>query len=369
MPNSDETMPTSPEKADESVKIETIETVEAAEEMHAESEETEAAPRRRIGRLVALGLLAVIILAALGGLGGYLIAIQDREQQADSIISTEIADQFLLGLIELERGQYEVALQRFEYIIKIDPGNTAAAEKLTETILKMNEADLLPTTAPTLTPSPTPDSRNQAELFAQAVSLRDQQNWDALLDTLDTLRIQDPSYNAVQLDGMYYLAYRNRGLQRIGNEGNLEGGIFDLNRAELFGPLDIDARNYREWATKYITGVSFWGIDWNEVINYFGPLAISAPYLADSNFFTAQDRLATAQVEVNYEILTRARARFAGAKWCDAYDLFNQAASYIQLTQDDLDKFQTAKDRCLGVPPTETPTEGPPPEATETPGP
>lgn len=368
-------MPTSPEKADETVQIETIETLKTAEEIQAEpdTETSEDKPRRRIGRLVALGLVAVIILAALGGLGGYYAAIQDREQQADSIVSTEIADQFLLGLIELERGQYEVAVQRFEYILKIDPDNTAAAEKLTETILKMNEANLLPTIAPTPTPSPTPDSRNQAELFAQAISFRDQQNWDALLDTLDTLRIQDPSYNAVQLDGMYYLAYRNRGLQRIRNEGNLEGGIFDLNRAELFGPLDVDARNYREWATRYITGVSFWGIDWNEVINYFGPLAISAPYLADSNFFTAQDRLATAQVEVNYEILNRARARFAGAKWCDAYDLFNQAASYIQLTQDDLDKFQIAKDRCLGVPPTAAPTEGaaegPPLEATETPEP
>ena len=186
-----------------------------------------------------------------------------------------------------------------------------------------------------------------------------------MLDTLDSLRIQDPSYSAVQLDGLYYLAYRNRGLQRIQQEGNLEGGIFDLNRAELFGPLDIDARNYREWATKYITGVSFWEIDWNEVVNYFGPLAISAPYLSDSSFFTSQDRLATAQVEVNYEILNRARARYTGGKWCDAYDLFNQAAAYLQLTNDDLEKFQTAKNRCLGVPPTEAPTS----EPTETPTP
>jgi len=362
-------MPTPPDQADEPVKIEQIETVKTAQEIQAEPDDTEGKPRRRIGRLVALGLLAVIILGVLGGLGGYYTAIQDREQQAESIVSTEIADQFLLGLIELERGQYEVAMQRFEYILRIDPGNTAAAEKLTETILRMNEADLLPTAAPSPTPSPTPDSRNQAELFSQALAYRDQQNWDALLDTLDTLRIQDPSYNAVELDGLYYVAYRNRGVQRIRNEGNLEGGIFDLNRAELFGPLDIDARNYREWSSKYITGVSFWGIDWKEVINYFGPLAISAPYLSDSDFFTAQDRLATAQVEVNYEILTRARARYAGAKWCDAYDLFNQAATYIQLTQDDLDKFQIAKDRCLGVPPTETlsgeSTEAP--EATETP--
>ncbi len=63
----------------------------------------------------------------------------------------EIADQFLLGLIEFERGQYEVARQRFEYILKIDPNNPAAREKLTETILKLNENDALPTAMPTPT--------------------------------------------------------------------------------------------------------------------------------------------------------------------------------------------------------------------------
>jgi tetratricopeptide (TPR) repeat protein len=345
------------EETNSNISDEETAQVPVLDEENPDSQPEEKKPHRRIGRLIGLGLLAVIVLAALGGLGGYLTAIQDRETQAESIVSTEIADQFLLGLIDFERGNYEVAMQRFEYILKIDPNNTAAAEKLTQTILKMNELSILPTIALTATPSPTPDERNQAELFNNALSYRDQQEWTALIETLDTLRLQDPEYRAVELDGLYYLAYRNRGLQRIQQEGNLEGGIFDLNRAELFGLLDIEASNYREWASKYITGMSFWGVDWGQVVNYFGPLGISAPFLSDSNFFTAQDRLATAQVEVNQDVLARARSRYVGGKYCDSYDLFNQASAYIQLSPEDANKMAQASDRCFGVEETAAPTE------------
>ena len=325
-------------------------------------EEKPAKPKRPIWRIVGFGVLAVIILAILGGLGGYFTALQDRENYADSVISTEIADQFLLGLIEFERGSYETARQRFEYILNIDPNNTAAREKLTETILKLNENDALPTAAPTPTLTPTPDSRNQAELFDTALSFRDGEDWDALIEILNTLRYQDPEYKAIEIDGLYYLAYRNRGMEKIVVEGNLEGGIFDLNRAELFGLLDVEAANYRSWSSSYITGVSFWEVDWSMVIKYFSPLAISAPYLSDSNYFTSQDRLATAQVEVNLADLETARYRYSVGKWCDAYDLFNEVSIYVQLSSDDEVKLENARNKCLGIEPTEVPTEEPTPE-------
>ena len=312
-----------------------------------------AKPRKGILRVVLLGLLAIIIIGAIGGFGGYWTALNDREANQQRIISTEISDQFLLGLIALERGQYEIARQHFEYILKIDPQNAPAAEKLTEVILKMNQANIAPTDRPTATLTPTLDTRDQEELFAMALALKDQRNWDALLEVLDSLRIRVPDYNAIEIDGMYYVAYRNRGIQRIQTEGNLEGGIFDLNRAELFGILDVDASNYRNWASKYITGMSFWEVDWSQVVNYFGPLAISAPYLSDSNFFTVQDRLATAQVELNLTVLADARNRFNQGRWCDAYDLYSEASQYVQLNENDLEKYEEAKNKCFGIEPTQ----------------
>jgi tetratricopeptide (TPR) repeat protein len=323
------------------------------------TDEQQPKTKRPIWRIVGFGVLAIIILGALGGLGGYFIALQDRENFADSVIATEIADQFLLGLIEFERGSYETARQRFEYILNIDPDNPAAREKLTETILKLNENDALPTAVPTATMTPTPDSRNQAELYNTAISFRDAEDWDALIEILNTLRYQDPEYKSVQIDGLYYLAYRNRGMSRILVEGNLEGGIFDLNRAELYGLLDVEATNYREWSQNYITGVSFWEVDWDMVVKYFSPLSISAPYLSDSNYFTSQDRLATAQVEVNLAGLETARYRYSVGKWCEAYDLFNEVSTYVQLSPEDRTKLENARNRCLGIEPTEEPTTTP----------
>lgn len=369
MPNLDETIPSQPHADEPIVGDHTEETQEMTlSELEREpnpEQPPEGKPRRYVLRIVLLGLLGIIILGALGSLSGYWVAINDREAFQQRIVSTEVSDQFLLGLIAYDRGQYEIARQHFEYILKIDPDNKPAADQLTLVILKMNQGDLAPTERPTATLTPTLDTRDQEELFALALALRDQRNWDALLDTLDALRISSPEYKTVDVDGMYYLAYRNRGMQRILQEGNLEGGIFDLNRAELFGLLDVEAANFRNWSTKYITGMSFWQVDWEQVVNYFGPLAISAPFLSDSNFITSQDRLATAQVEVNLLVLSRARARYTQGQWCDAYDLYSESSQYIQLDQNDLEKYEDAKNQCFGIAPTleEQPTATATPES------
>ncbi len=335
--------------------------VSADEEIQIPSPEKK--PRKRWFARILLGILVFIIIVALGGLGGYLNAVTQRINQEDKLVSTEVAQQFVMGLVNIERGEYEIARQRFEYILEIQPDNTAAAEKLTEILLLLNQSGtpIVTTSAPSATLVPTVDTRNLEELYAQALAFRDQQNWTALLETLDSLRSADAAYKVVEVDGMYYLAYRNRGMYRIQVEGNLEGGIFDITRAEMFGPLDVDASSYRRWAEDYLTGVSFWAIDWNEVVNYFAPLAINAPYLSDSNHFTSQDRLATAQIEQQLTVLNTARLRYSQHKYCESYDLYVEASQYLQLTQEDQAKFLEAKNQCFGIPPTPESTPEPTP--------
>ena len=170
---------------------------------------------------------------------------------------------------------------------------------------------------------------------------------------------------AVKVDGLYYLAYRNRGIYRIQVEGNLEGGIFDFNRAELFGPVDIEASNYRQWSEWYLTGVSFWDLDWEQAVSYFSLVAPSAPNLSDSSFFTASARLATAQVNYGAYLIDRARLLFGNGRHCDSYDLFKAAQQYILLTASDQEKWQQAEWECFGFPATDPP----PPAPTDTPTP
>jgi tetratricopeptide (TPR) repeat protein len=370
MQNQDETVEVTPEPSGDYQKnnIRTLEESMPAETVSEQNSSPET-PKKRMGwgRRIILGILVFILIVVLGGAIGYGRAIIQRVQQEERMIATAVYDQFLLGIVNMERGEYELARQRFEYILQLDPGHTQAAELLTEALLHLGETSELPTPRPSPTTAPTPDTRNQEEIFVAALALRDAKQWDALIASLDTLRIADYEYKTIEVDGLYYIAYRNRGIFRIVNDANLEGGIFDLTRAEAFGPLDIEASNYRVWAEKYITGTSFWGVDWTQVLYYFDDLAVSAPNLRDSSFLTSLDRQATARVEKYTEFLVTAGYRFNQGKYCEAYDLYNEASLYIILDDANLQRFEAAKNSCLGIPPTATAT----PEGTteETPEP
>jgi tetratricopeptide (TPR) repeat protein len=312
-------------------------------------------------RWVGLGLVIFLLVVVIGGAGGYGWAIYQRVKTEQAMISTAVYDQFLLGIVNMEREEYELARQRFEYILQLDPNHSEAVTLLTEALLHLGESSEIPTPRPIPTAVPTLDTRGQEEIFNNALALRDIQDWDNLINTLDNLRISDPTYKSIEVDGLYYIAYRNRGIRRIGTEGNLEGGIFDLTRAEAFGPLDIEANNFRTWGEKYLTGVSFWGLDWNQVLVYFNELAISAPYLSDSSYLTSLNRQATAQVELYSQYLITAGYRFNQGKYCQAYDLYSEASIYIALDASSLQNFEVSKNQCLGIPPTEAPQDTPTP--------
>jgi hypothetical protein len=108
------------------------------------------------------------------------------------------------------------------------------------------------------------------------------------------------------------------------------------------------------WAEKYVTGLSFWGLDWTQVLYYFNDLAVSAPYLSDSTQLTSLDRQATAQVEKYTQFVITAGYRFNQGKYCDAYDLLSEASVYIPLNEGSLQLFEAAKNNCLGIAPTAT---------------
>jgi hypothetical protein len=69
---------------------------------------------------------------------------------------------------------------------------------------------------------------------------------------------------------MYYFSLRNYGYHLI-QQGNLEGGIYQLTLAERFGPLDRDSNGVREGARYYLIGASFWELNWREGGELFRP--------------------------------------------------------------------------------------------------
>lgn len=268
---------------------------------------------------ILTGLLGFVLLIGLGGFGGYASGIGARQTAEESILAQQLSEQFSFALVDIQFARYENARQRLEYIISKDPNFPGAQEKLTEVLV----LSTIPTATPAPTATTTPDFSGAESAFARAQELVRAQDWAGALTALDTIRKLDPSFKAAQVDGMYYFALRNQGYDLITKQGNLEGGIYYLTLAERFGPLDNSANGLREGARAYITGASFWELDWEQAANYFSQVAIGWPSLYDGTM-TAGQRYYTALVNWGNELFTK-------QEFCGAYDVYQKAASMGQL--------------------------------------
>jgi tetratricopeptide (TPR) repeat protein len=209
--------------------------------------------------------------------------------------------------------------------------------------------------------------RGVDELYSQSQILLADGKWTEAIETLLKLRKDEPDYQTIKVDSMLYVALRNRGVDRILREGDLEGGTYDLALAEKFGPLDVEASNMRTWADLYKTGASFWGLDWGQSAFYFGQIVVVAPNLRDNTNMTAAERFRIATIKYG-DILAAAK------EWCLAQEQYEAAfalgddpsvqptASWV--TQK-CKKADEKPDRNQDQPAEPAPTEGPPP--TETP--
>jgi tetratricopeptide (TPR) repeat protein len=283
----------------------------------AEEPKTARKPRRWLW--VLLGLLVLLIATASGSYAGYRSALTERLEKEYENISQITMSQFQMGVIDLESGRYEAARDRFEYVIELDPSFPGAADKLAEAMLAMAIVNTnTPAPTPTIEISPTPDLRGAEELFTQSVQhLRDKE-WNLAIETLDRLRQEDLAYRTLDVDGMYYIALRYRGVQKIIYEGNLEGGMYDLSLTETFGPLDHEANGFRNWARMYVSGASFWEVDWERVLAFFGQIYAALPNLRDGSNWTAIERFRLASIAYADEFV-------AAEMYCEAIEHYTNA--------------------------------------------
>jgi tetratricopeptide (TPR) repeat protein len=251
--------------------------------------------RRSWPKMALLGLLALVLIGVLSGWGGYSSGIAIRKDAEDAQLIITAQRQFDLGVQELAAGQYERARQRFEYVIKLEPNFPGATDRLTEAILYLN-ATATPTTAPIPTvaateqPAAAQANSDAEQTFKQAEQALTNNDWSGAIDALLILRKIDPTYRAVDVDGMLFLALRNRGRDKISKEADLEGGMYDLSLAKQFGPLDSETEGYLTWVSLYVTGASFWQLDWAQAVNYFSQVAPQLPSLRDASGMTASER-------------------------------------------------------------------------------
>lgn len=318
-------------------------------------------PRKGIGKkgLLAIlaGVLMILLFIAAGAFLGYRSALEMRQAKSNEMRATVAKEHFMAGLVAQSNKQYEIAKLQFEEVIRQDPTFPGAQDKLREVLMAMSIVNT-PTPAPTValpTPSPTPDTRPQEEIYNQALLQYVSKDWAGLFTSIDSLRRIDPSFHAVEIDGMLYMALRFRGVDKILLEANLEGGLYDLALAERFGPLDVDALGYRNWARLYLNGASFWDADWERVMQYFEEIYPYFPNMRDASGMTASERY-------------RLAARNQGDKLmvdgdpCAAYEFYQKSLNAVNDPEVQT-KSEEAYLACYPPTPTVTPT----PLVTETP--
>lgn len=322
--------------------------------------EVEKPPRKEKGRfkIYLLGLLVVLIGGGLGALLGYQAGVSLRKQAEQDQKVMVATQQYQMGLLDMEAGRYDIAKQRFEFVINTDPDFPGAADQLAKAMLQVSLA-LTPTPVPSPTIAPTPDLRGEEEMFANIQTAMANQDWVGAIAHIEALRTLNLDYRAVDVDGMYYISLRFLGVQKILNEGELEVGIYNLTLAERFAPLDVEAKNYRDWARQYIAAASFWKIDWPRVIDYFAQIYPALPNLHDSSGLTATERYRQALVGYGDQLLME-------SKYCEAQAQFEAALAFSNLA-DVQSKATTAAEMCANASATEEPPQ-PTPSPTVTSG-
>jgi hypothetical protein len=295
-------------------------------------------------RSILTGALGILVILGLAGYGGYGAGVGDRVAADKAVVAKQVTEQYQFALVDIQFGRYESARQRLEYIISKDSSYPGAAEKLTEVLVLSNIPT--PTTAPTLTS--TPDFSGAESAYARAQQLILAQDWPGALSALDTIRKLDPTYKTAPVDGMYYFALRNLGVDQITKQGNLEGGIYQLTLAERFGPLDRSAEGLREGARMYITGASFWELDWSQAVSYFTQVGLGWPSLWDGTM-TASQRLFEASMRYGDEL-------FGKQLYCEAYAQYQTASSIGNLTEPSASQAGKAQLQCYPSTATTGPT-------------
>lgn len=309
-------------------------------------EDTQPTKIKKSSRLWAnlLTGLAVLVFLSLSVFGGYQVAMSDRVAAKNNSISQQLMEQYQLALVDIQFSRYETARDRLEFIINNDPNFPGASEKLTEVlvVLTVPTATVTPIVIPTSTPNPS----GVENAFASAQQLIAAGDWANALAALDATRKADPTYKTGQVDGMYYYALRNYGYDLITKQGNLEGGIYQLTLAERFAPLDNTANGLREGARAYITGASFYGVDWKQAVYYLGQVYNGWPSLWDGTM-TASKRYQIASMRYGDQLL-------AQRQYCEAVQQYQNASAIGSLDETANKGYNQAYQACY--PPTEVPT-------------
>ncbi len=306
------------------------------------------APPRRRRWVQVLGLL--LILASVLA-GWYLLVVYLAWQNGQELLEEnrtnafyeQIATQVTLARQDMEQAKYRLAQHRLEWVLERDPNQVEAKELLAETLARQNIAvtpeptGVTPTATPRPLPAPTPGLiSDPADELARIRQLLTNEEWAEGTTALVAFQLQFPSYEREETDRLLYEAYVAHGLELITGE-QPELGLTVLEQAEALGDLPQEAQDYRLWARLYMSGIAYYGVNWEIAALNFRELCLAAPF-----YQGACDRL--------IESLINLGNQYAYLQdWCPAESYFREARQYGAAVNDQLGEAQAG---CAAATPT-----------------
>ena len=315
--------------------------------------------KRRWLRLLGAALMILAVLLIFYAVIAYYALRSGadlRQQRIEEETTASIQRQLDLARADIETQNYDLALNRLDWIINHE-SNLADAYRTEASQLRgeaeRRQAEMLTPTVtttpppPTLTPTitPTPEPVEGLEAIETLVSA---EAWAEAIPAILAYQTANPDYQRHLTDQLLFDAYVGYGVELLYTD-DVERGMAYLRQAEELGPLPQEALDLRSYADLYVKGLAVYGVDWRRAILFFSDLCLVAPFYQD-----ACDRLYTARVSFADQLAQ-------ALDWCPA-EIFYTDAWRQRASQSLNEKRLEASQRCLEATPTPDPNVTPSPD-------
>ncbi|RME97596.1 MAG: hypothetical protein D6768_19270, partial [Chloroflexi bacterium] len=285
--------------------------------------EFETAPKRLRFRRVALGCLGFLLCAGLLYGGITVMAVRSGLQERAQLAQDESQERFQKGQALLAENSIELAIAEFERAVKLNPTFREARDAL-------REAQRLSK----LQPTPTSQTRSQAaaDIFVQAETQFNAENWADAALTLSQVRDLDPDFKPDQVAQMIFEANRNLG-QSLLNPQDVESALAAFEQALAEQPGDSGVSAQVDKITLYLQAIQ--AEDARTAIQSLRKL-----YKTDAQFLDVQAQLQQAYRRFGDELGDQ-------GDWCAAQTQYTEANA-IHPDRALQAKIETSGQRCQG---------------------
>ena len=205
------------------------------------------APRRRLSfRRVSVGCLGLLLCGLIFYSGIGYLAVRDGLRERSQLAQTEAQERYQKGQTLMAEESIELAIAEFERALKLEP-NFPEARQAWREAQRISQ----------LQPTPTSETRSNAavEIFANAETLLEQENWTEAAQILSQVRDLDPDFQPDNVSDMLFVANYQLGLQRV-SPAQMEDALAAFELALQENPDDEDAQAEQAKASLYVQGVA-----------------------------------------------------------------------------------------------------------------